>query len=152
MDSRVAVQFEDFSVDTEYDALAEGTSAGAVVTFVGKVRDMNLGDNVTGLSLEHYPGMTEKALGEICDEAEQRWPLLKIRVIHRVGDLNIGDQIVFVGVSSAHRGAAFEACEFVMDYLKTKAPFWKKERTTESTRWVDSRDSDAKAAQRWQQK
>lgn len=87
---------------------------------------MNLGDNVTGLSLEHYPGMTEKALGEICDQAEQRWPLLNVRVIHRVGDLNIGDQIVYVGVSSAHRGAAFEACEFIMDYLKTKAPFWKK--------------------------
>ena len=126
MDSRVSVQVEDFSLNDEYERLAEGTSAGAVVTFVGKVRDMNLGDNVTGLSLEHYPGMTEKALGEICDEAEQRWPLLKIRVIHRVGDLDIGDQIVFVGVSSAHRGAAFEACEFVMDYLKTKAPFWKK--------------------------
>ncbi|MCG9647047.1 molybdopterin synthase catalytic subunit MoaE [Vibrio brasiliensis] len=152
MDSRVSVQFEDFSLNAEYDLLADGTSAGAVVTFVGKVRDMNLGDNVTGLSLEHYPGMTEKALGEICDEAEQRWPLLKIRVIHRVGDLDIGDQIVFVGVSSAHRGAAFEACEFVMDYLKTKAPFWKKERTSEATRWVDSRDSDAKAAERWKQK
>ncbi|AIW14698.1 molybdopterin synthase catalytic subunit MoaE [Vibrio tubiashii] len=152
MDNRVSVQFEDFSVGSEYEALAQGTSAGAVVTFTGKVRDMNLGDNVTGLSLEHYPGMTEKALGEICNEAEQRWPLLNIRVIHRVGDLDIGDQIVFVGVSSAHRGAAFEACEFVMDYLKTKAPFWKKERTTESTRWVDSRDSDAKAAERWQQK
>ena len=150
MDTRVSVQFEDFSINDEYEALAAGTSAGAVVTFVGKVRDMNLGDNVTGSSLEHYPGMTEKALGEICDEAEHRWPLLNIRVIHRVGDLDIGDQIVFVGVSSAHRGAAFEACEFVMDYLKTKAPFWMKERTTEATRWVYSRDSDAKAAQRWQ--
>ncbi|MGD8231051.1 molybdopterin synthase catalytic subunit MoaE [Vibrio sp. TRT 1302] len=152
MDSRVSVQFEDFSLSDEYQALSGGTSAGAVVTFVGKVRDMNLGDNVTGLSLEHYPGMTEKALGEICDEAERRWPLLNIRVIHRVGDLDIGDQIVFVGVSSAHRGAAFDACEFVMDYLKTKAPFWKKERTTDTTRWVESRDSDAKAAERWQQK
>ncbi len=149
MDNRVSVQHEDFSVGAEYDALAEGTAAGAVVTFIGKVRDMNLGDNVTGLSLEHYPGMTEKALNEICDQAQARWPLLKVRVIHRVGDLDIGDQIVFVGVSSAHRGAAFEACEFVMDYLKTKAPFWKKERTTEETRWVDSRDSDAKAAERW---
>jgi len=149
MDSRVSVQVEDFSVGAEYEALAEGTAAGAVVTFIGKVRDMNLGDNVTGLSLEHYPGMTEKALAEICDQAEQRWPLLNVRVIHRVGHLDIGDQIVFVGVSSAHRGAAFEACEFVMDYLKTKAPFWKKERTTEATRWVESRDSDAKAAERW---
>ncbi|MGD8173264.1 molybdopterin synthase catalytic subunit MoaE [Vibrio sp. TRT 21S02] len=149
MDSRVAVQNADFSVGDEYQLLAEGTSSGAVVTFVGKVRDMNLGDNVIGLSLEHYPGMTEKALAEICDEAEKRWPVEKIRVIHRVGDMDIGDQIVFVGVSSAHRGAAFEASEFVMDYLKTKAPFWKKERTTDSTRWVDSRDSDTKAAERW---
>lgn len=146
---RVSVQFEDFSVGAEYEALAQGTASGAVVTFVGKVRDMNFGDNVTGLSLEHYPGMTEKALGEICQQAEQRWPLLDVRVIHRVGDLDIGDQIVFVGVSSAHRGAAFEACEFIMDYLKTKAPFWKKERTTEETRWVESRESDAKAAERW---
>lgn len=149
MDSRVSVQTADFSVGDEYQQLAEGTSAGAVVTFTGKVRDMNLGDNVTGLSLEHYPGMTEKSLLKICDDAQQRWPLLKVRVIHRVGDLDIGDQIVFVGVSSAHRGAAFEACEFIMDYLKTKAPFWKKERTTDSTRWVESRDSDAKAAERW---
>ncbi|NRF14285.1 molybdopterin synthase catalytic subunit MoaE [Vibrio coralliilyticus] len=149
MMERVSVQFEDFSVGAEYEALAQGTASGAVVTFVGKVRDMNLGDNVTGLSLEHYPGMTEKALGEICQQAEQRWPLLDVRVIHRVGDLDIGDQIVFVGVSSAHRGAAFEACEFIMDYLKTKAPFWKKERTTEETRWVESRESDAKAAERW---
>ncbi|GAL09540.1 molybdenum cofactor biosynthesis protein MoaE [Vibrio astriarenae] len=149
MDKRILVQAADFSVGDEYQALAQGTAAGAVVTFVGKVRDMNLGDEVIGLSLEHYPGMTEKALAEICDQAEQRWPLLDIRVIHRVGDLDIGDQIVFVGVSSAHRGAAFEACEFVMDYLKTKAPFWKKERTSESTRWVESRDSDAKAAERW---
>lgn len=146
---RVSVQFEDFSVGAEYEALAQGTASGAVVTFVGKVRDMNLGDDVTGLSLEHYPGMTEKALGEICQHAEQRWPLLDVRVIHRVGDLDIGEQIVFVGVSSAHRGAAFEACEFIMDYLKTKAPFWKKERTTEETRWVESRESDAKAAERW---
>lgn len=150
MDSRVSVQVEDFNVGDEYQALAKSNASGAVVTFVGKVRDMNLGDDVIGLSLEHYPGMTEKALAEICNEAEQRWSLEGIRVIHRVGDMNTGDQIVFVGVASAHRGASFEACEFVMDYLKTKAPFWKKERTTESTRWVDSRDSDAKAAERWQ--
>lgn len=146
---QVAVQFNDFSVADEYAYLSEGTAAGAVVTFIGKVRDMNLGDNVIGLSLEHYPGMTEKALQEICAEAEKRWPIGRMRVIHRVGDLDIGDQIVFVGVSSAHRQAAFEACEFVMDYLKTKAPFWKKERTTENERWVESRDSDAKAASRW---
>ncbi|WP_162045882.1 molybdopterin synthase catalytic subunit MoaE [Vibrio taketomensis] len=150
MDPRVLVQVEDFNVGNEYQALAQSNASGAIVTFVGKVRDMNLGDDVVGLSLEHYPGMTEKALAEICDEAEQRWPLEAIRVIHRVGDMTTGDQIVFVGVASAHRGAAFEACEFVMDYLKTKAPFWKKERTTEATRWVDSRDSDTKAAERWQ--
>ncbi|GAK86587.1 molybdenum cofactor biosynthesis protein MoaE [Vibrio ponticus] len=135
MDPRVLVQVADFNVGDEYQALAQSNASGAVVTFVGKVRDMNLGDDVVGLSLEHYPGMTEKALAEICDEAEQRWPLEAIRVIHRVGDMTTGDQIVFVGVASAHRGAAFEACEFVMDYLKTKAPFWKKERTTEATRW-----------------
>ncbi len=149
MNSYVSVQVEDFSVAQEYEALSSGTDAGAVVTFVGKVRDMNLGDHVTGLHLEHYPGMTEKSLNEICDEAKSRWPLLQLRLIHRIGDLDIGDQVVFVGVSSAHRSASFEACEFVMDYLKTKAPFWKKERTTDGTRWIDSRDSDAKAAQRW---
>lgn len=149
MNSYVSVQVEDFSVAQEYEALSSGTDAGAVVTFVGKVRDMNLGDHVTGLHLEHYPGMTEKSLNEICDEAKSRWPLLQLRLIHRIGDLDIGDQVVFVGVSSAHRSASFEACEFVMDYLKTKAPFWKKERTTDGTRWIDSRESDAKAAQRW---
>ena len=149
MNSYVSVQVEDFSVAQEYEALSSGTDAGAVVTFIGKVRNMNLGDHVTGLHLEHYPGMTEKSLNEICDEAKSRWPLLQLRLIHRIGDLDIGDQVVFVGVSSAHRSASFEACEFVMDYLKTKAPFWKKERTTDGTRWIDSRDSDAKAAQRW---
>lgn len=149
MNSYVSVQVEDFSVAQEYEALSSGTDAGAVVTFIGKVRDMNLGDHVTGLHLEHYPGMTEKSLNEICDEAKSRWPLLQLRLIHRIGDLDIGDQVVFVGVSSAHRSASFEACEFVMDYLKTKAPFWKKERTTDGTRWIDSRESDAKAAQRW---
>ncbi|WGW01180.1 molybdopterin synthase catalytic subunit MoaE [Vibrio sp. YMD68] len=152
MDNRISVQQTDFSVADEYEKLSQGTESGAVVTFIGKVRDMNLGDNVTGLSLEHYPGMTEKALTEICDKAEERWPLLALSVIHRVGDLDIGDQIVFVGVSSAHRGAAFEACEFIMDYLKTKAPFWKKERTTQATRWVESRDSDTQAALRWEDK
>ncbi|MGL4829326.1 MAG: molybdopterin synthase catalytic subunit MoaE [Vibrio sp.] len=149
MDYRVSVQAEDFSVAQEYDDLAQGTQAGAVVTFVGKVRDMNLGDHVVGLHLEHYPGMTEKSLLEICDMAEERWPLQRVRVIHRVGDMLSGDQIVFVGVTSAHRNAAFAACEFIMDYLKTRAPFWKKELTTEESRWVDSRESDQKAAQRW---
>ncbi|PSV28135.1 molybdopterin synthase catalytic subunit MoaE [Photobacterium sp. GB-210] len=145
----ISVQFDDFSVADEYEKLAEGTEAGAVVTFIGKVRDFNQGDAVTGLSLEHYPGMTEKSLQEIVDQAHQRWPLLKTRVIHRVGDLALGDQIVFVGVTSAHRGAAFEACEFIMDFLKTRAPFWKKEQTPEQSRWVDARETDTSAAERW---
>ncbi|EAS65151.1 putative molybdenum cofactor biosynthesisprotein E [Photobacterium angustum S14] len=145
----ISVQFDDFSVADEYEKLAEGTEAGAVVTFIGKVRDFNQGDAVTGLSLEHYPGMTEKSLQEIVDQAYQRWPLLKTRVIHRVGDLALGDQIVFVGVTSAHRGAAFEACEFIMDFLKTRAPFWKKEQTPEQSRWVDARETDTSAADRW---
>ncbi|MFV0447546.1 MAG: molybdopterin synthase catalytic subunit MoaE [Vibrio sp.] len=149
MNAYVSVQVEDFCVAQEYATLSSGTDAGAVVTFIGKVRDMNLGDHVTGLHLEHYPGMTEKSLNEICEEANLRWPLLQLRLIHRIGDLDIGDQVVFVGVSSAHRSASFEACEFVMDYLKTKAPFWKKERTDEGARWIDSRESDAKAALRW---
>ncbi len=146
---QVLVQHDDFDVAVEYQQLAQGNAAGAVVTFVGKVRDMNLGDEVTGLSLEHYPGMTERSLEQICQQAQQRWPLLNLRVIHRVGELQLGDQIVFVGVSSAHRQAAFEACQFVMDYLKTQAPFWKKETTKQTQRWVESRDSDTQAAQRW---
>lgn len=145
----ISVQHDDFSVADEYAKLAEGNEAGAVVTFIGKVRDFNQGDVVTGLSLEHYPGMTEKALQEIIVEARSRWPLLQTRVIHRVGDLELGDQIVFVGVTSAHRGAAFEACEFIMDYLKTKAPFWKKEQTPVESRWVDARETDNSAADRW---
>ncbi|MGF1832650.1 molybdopterin synthase catalytic subunit MoaE [Photobacterium sanguinicancri] len=147
----ISVQEADFSVAEEYERLAQGTSAGAVVTFIGKVRDFNQGDDVTGLSLEHYPGMTEKSLEKIVEQANERWPLIATRVIHRVGDLELGDQIVFVGVSSAHRGAAFQACEFIMDYLKTQAPFWKKERTAEATRWVDARDTDTSAADRWNQ-
>ncbi|MDP2514746.1 molybdopterin synthase catalytic subunit MoaE [Photobacterium damselae subsp. piscicida] len=148
----ISVQFEDFSVADEYEKLAQGTEAGAVVTFIGKVRDFNQGDSVTGLSLEHYPGMTEKALSEIVEQARARWPLLQVRVIHRVGDFDLGNQIVFVGVSSAHRGASFEACEFIMDYLKTRAPFWKKEQTPEENRWVDARESDTSAADRWHNK
>ena len=148
----ISVQFDDFSVAKEYALLSEGTDAGAVVTFIGKVRDFNQGDAVTGLSLEHYPGMTEKSLEEIVEQARERWPLLKTRVIHRVGDLELGDQIVFVGVTSAHRGAAFEACEFIMDFLKTRAPFWKKEQTPDESRWVDARETDTSAADRWKQK
>ncbi|CEO38642.1 molybdopterin synthase catalytic subunit MoaE [Photobacterium kishitanii] len=145
----ISVQHDDFSVADEYAKLSQGNEAGAVVTFIGKVRDFNQGDTVTGLSLEHYPGMTEKALQEIVVQARSRWPLLQTRVIHRVGDLDLGDQIVFVGVTSAHRGAAFEACEFIMDYLKTRAPFWKKEQTPLESRWVDARETDNSAADRW---
>ncbi|MEZ8146820.1 molybdopterin synthase catalytic subunit [Enterovibrio norvegicus] len=145
----ISVQRDDFSVAEEYQWLNDNASDGAVVTFVGKVRDMNLGDNVTGLTLEHYPGMTEKSLEEICNDAKTRWPLGKVRVIHRVGALNLGDQIVFVGVSSAHRKAAFDACEFIMDFLKTRAPFWKKEKLVDDERWIEARDSDDEAANRW---
>lgn len=147
----ISVQTEPFSIGEEYQRLSEDASSGSIVTFIGKVRDMNLGDDVTGLRLEHYPGMTERSLHDICQQAEGRWPLSEITVIHRVGDLDVGDQIVFVGVSSAHRSASFESCEFIMDYLKTKAPFWKKERTTASERWIESRDTDLAAAERWKQ-
>ena len=149
MDLKISVQQEDFSLAQEYDRLALGTDAGAVVTFVGKVRDMNLGDNVQGLHLEHYPGMTEKSLTSIAKQAAERWPILRATIIHRIGDLDIGDQIVLVGVSSSHRSASFAASEFIMDCLKTEAPFWKKERTTTDNRWIDSRESDKKAVERW---
>ncbi|MCL9782617.1 molybdopterin synthase catalytic subunit MoaE [Vibrio sp. S4M6] len=146
----ISVQTEPFSIADEYETLSADSASGAIVTFVGKVRDMNLGDDVTGLHLEHYPGMTEKSLRNICEQAAVRWPLTDITVIHRVGSLGVGDQIVFVGVASAHRQASFESCEFIMDYLKTKAPFWKKERTSSDERWIESRESDQHAAKRWQ--
>ncbi|PWI34254.1 molybdopterin synthase catalytic subunit MoaE [Vibrio albus] len=149
MGYRVQVSREDFSVGKEYEQLATGSEAGAVVTFVGKVRDMNLGDDIVSLSLEHYPGMTEKVLGDICKQAAERWSLCDVRVIHRIGEIQAGEQIVFVGVTSAHRSDSFSACEFIMDFLKTNAPFWKKEITTESTRWVESKQSDHQATDRW---
>ena len=130
--------------------MAERDEDGAVVTFTGKVRNHNLGDSVKALTLEHYPGMTEKSLAEIVELARERWPLLHVHILHRVGDLAPGEPIVFVGVGSAHRQAAFEACEFVMDYLKTRAPFWKKEATADGGRWVDARETDDSAAARWQ--
>ncbi|KKD01327.1 molybdopterin synthase catalytic subunit MoaE [Photobacterium halotolerans] len=149
MTDKIRVQAENFSVAEEYEALAGGNQAGAVVTFVGKVRDMNLGESVSSLTLEHYPGMTEKSLLSIVEQAKSRWPVLAATVIHRIGELTAGDQIVFVGVSSAHRGAAFQACEFIMDYLKTEAPFWKKEVREGETTWVDARETDQQARQRW---
>lgn len=149
MATRIRVGQAPFAMAEEYQWLSACNDDGAVVTFTGKVRNHNLGDNVSALTLEHYPGMTEKALAEIVEEARQRWPLQRISVIHRVGELFPGDEIVFVGVSAAHRGAAFESAEFIMDYLKTRAPFWKREATPEGDRWVEARDSDQQAAGRW---
>ncbi|HBZ17155.1 MULTISPECIES: molybdopterin synthase catalytic subunit MoaE [Pantoea] len=149
METRIRVGTELFDVGQEYSLLSAHDSDGAVVTFTGKVRNHNLGDAVAALTLEHYPGMTEKALADIVVEARQRWPLQQVTVIHRVGELFPGDEIVFVGVSSAHRSSAFAATEFIMDYLKTRAPFWKREATAEGDRWVDARDSDHQAAERW---
>lgn len=146
----VRVQAGAFDPGAEVNALhAANRGVGAVVSFVGYVRDFNDGLDVSGMFLEHYPGMTEKALSKIVEEAQQRWPLLGVEVLHRVGNLEPGEPIVFVGITSAHRQAAFEACEFIMDYLKTRAPFWKRETTPEGQRWVDGRSSDQEAAKRW---
>lgn len=146
----ISVQTEDFQMADEYQQLvSDNISDGAVVTFVGMVRDFNDGSDVEGLYLEHYPGMTEKCLEDIVVKAKERWPLGRVRVIHRVGQLALGDQIVFVGVTSKHRGSAFEACEFIMDYLKTQAPFWKKETTEGGERWVEAKQSDQQKANTW---
>ncbi|PKM31641.1 MAG: molybdopterin synthase catalytic subunit MoaE [Gammaproteobacteria bacterium HGW-Gammaproteobacteria-11] len=128
---------------------AQQLGVGAVVGFTGYVRDFNDGQDVAGMLLEHYPGMTEKALHSIVQQAQARWPLLSVEVLHRVGRLEPGEPIVFVGVSSAHRAAAFEACHFIIDYLKTRAPFWKKEDSAEGPRWVDARESDTQALDKW---
>lgn len=147
---KIAVQEADFDVGAELAALTRGQPAvGACASFVGYVRDRNDGAAVAAMTLEHYPGMTEKALTAIVDEARGRWDLLDVAVIHRVGRLDIGDRIVLVAVTSAHRGEAFAACEFIMDYLKTRAPFWKREETPEGARWVDARETDDAAAGRW---
>lgn len=147
----ICVQQNDFDVGQEYSALIAGNAAaGAVVFFVGRVRDFNDGRLVAGLSLEHYPGMTEKILEQILTEAKLRWDLVSARIIHRVGELRLGDQIVFVGVTSAHREHAFQAAEFLMDFLKTRAPFWKKEITQEGKNvWVEAKNKDGEAAERW---
>ena len=149
----VSVQEADFDVGAETAALSAGRlDVGAVATFVGLVRADKLsgaGSEVSAMTLEHYPGMTEKSLEAIVAEAGGRWQLQGVRVIHRVGRLLPGERIVFVGVASAHRGDAFAACEFIMDYLKTRAPFWKKEDTPEGGRWVDAREADDSAAARW---
>ena len=148
--SVVRVQTEDFDIAREIAELRRGDSrVGAVAAFVGLVRDINDAAAVSTLTLEHYPGMTEKALMRIVDEAKSRWNVYDAVVIHRIGELKPADQIVFVAVSSAHRGEAFAACEFIMDYLKTRAPFWKKEQTPAGERWVEARASDDEAAARW---
>jgi molybdopterin synthase catalytic subunit len=147
----VRVQSADFDVSHELAALRAGDPrVGAVAAFIGCVRDVNDGASIARMTLEHYPGMTEKALGQIVDEAKARWNLLDALVIHRIGELGPTDQIVLVATSSAHRGDAFAACEFIMDYLKTRAPFWKKEVTGAGERWVDARVADDAAAARWE--
>ena len=149
----VCVQTEDFDAGQALASMRlAGKSVGAVVSFIGQVRDMNDGENINTLTLEHYPGMTEKALEAIESEAKARWNVLESRIIHRVGTLQPQDQIVFVAVSSAHRGDAFQACEFIMDFLKTQAPFWKKEATNQGERWVEAKLSDGAAQSRWQTK
>lgn len=149
----VSVQQADFDVGAEIAALSHGRhEVGAVASFVGLVRDVSGGAEVAAMTLEHYPGMTERSLEEIVGEARSRWQLEGVRVIHRYGRLEPGDRIVFVGVAGAHRGEAFAACEFVMDYLKTRAPFWKLEETPQGAHWVDARDSDDSAAARWETK
>lgn len=146
----IRVQREDFNLQTEYDKLRETSSVGALVTFTGLVRDMNQGKTVAALQLEHYPGMTEKSLTKIVEQAKSRWHITDCTVIHRVGELHLSDQIVFVGVATVHRHDAFAACEFIMDYLKTETPFWKKESTTDKqSYWLDARESDLNALTKW---
>jgi molybdopterin synthase catalytic subunit len=145
----IRVQEDDFSVAEEYARQAGDKCDGAIVNFVGKVRDFNQGEAVSGLTLEHYPGMTEAVLAQIVVDARARWPLNRVTIIHRVGTLALGEQIVFIGVSSAHRKAAFEACEFLIDFLKTRAPFWKREAGAQGQHWVEARDSDEQAAAIW---
>ncbi|WP_435531684.1 molybdenum cofactor biosynthesis protein MoaE [Ramlibacter cellulosilyticus] len=148
--ARVSIQTEDFDVAAEIAALRAGDGGvGAVCSFIGTVRDRSDGSAVTAMELEHYPGMTEKAIEHMIDEALRRFDIRGVRVIHRVGPLKVEDQIVLVAVTSAHRGESFQACEFLMDYLKTQAPFWKKESTPEGERWVDARVADDAALRRW---
>jgi molybdopterin synthase catalytic subunit len=146
----VRVQTHDFDVGAEIAALRRShPRIGAVASFIGVVRDLNEGDSVSEMTLEHYPGMTERALEQIVAEAKSRWDIIDVLVVHRVGRLAPTDQIVLVVVTGEHRGEAFAACEFVMDYLKTRAPFWKKEVTPEGVRWVEARAADDQAAERW---
>ena len=149
-ESRVIVQEQPFDFTKEYSRLKSASmEVGAVSVFIGTVRDLNDGNEVVGLKLEHYPGMTEKEVSKIIDEADERWDIITATVIHRIGHLAPGDEIVFVGVSSQHRSDAFQACEFIMDYLKTKATIWKKETVVEGERWLKARQSDIDVADRW---
>lgn len=150
----ISIQTEDFSLADEVALLEkDNLTDGAVVTFTGRVRNNNNGNSVTSLTLEHYPGMTEKSLAKIISQAKEQWQIGRVKVIHRIGELHIGDQIVFVGVTSKHRQDAFAANEFIMDYLKVKAPFWKKEQITEagktSANWLDAKTSDTDKAELW---
>lgn len=148
--TRILIQKEDFSINHEYDFLTNSApQSGAVVNFIGRVREFSEQSNVTGLLLEHYPGMTEKSIMKIIEKARQRWSIERVSVIHRIGKLLLEDNIVYVGVSSAHRDTAFEVCRFIMDYLKTEAPFWKKEITSEGEVWVEAREKDKKAREQW---
>ena len=146
----VRVQREDFDIGAEIAAFrCADPGIGAIASFIGLVRDVNDGETIAGMTLEHYPGMTEKALAGIVAEAKGRWDIIDALVVHRVGELKPLDQIVLVVVTGSHRGAAFAACEFIMDYLKTQAPFWKKEQTPQGALWVEARASDDRAAERW---
>jgi len=149
-DTEISIQAADFNLADEV-ALLEQYNAidGAVVTFTGRVRNQNEGKKVTSLTLEHYPGMTEKSLAKIINTAKERWRIGRVKVIHRVGELFIGEQIVFVGVTSKHRQDAFAANEFIMDYLKVQAPFWKKESTEQGNHWLDAKTSDENKAAKW---
>ena len=148
---KIAVQTAPFDLAAEIEALHRANpKVGAVAAFLGLVRDINEGHGIDAMTLEHYPGMTEKALERIVDEARTRWDVLDACVIHRVGELHPTDPIVMVAIASGHRGDAFAACEFIMDYLKTRAPFWKKEVTAKGERWVEARASDDTAAERWE--
>ena len=147
----IRVQSQAFDPGHELSQLKAGRPGiGGTVMFLGTVRDLSEGADVKAMTLEHYPGMTEKALAEIVEQARSRWDVLAWRVIHRVGELHAGDQIVYVGIASTHRGDAFAAAEFIMDYLKTRAPFWKKQRTEVDSRWIESRSADEQARARWE--
>lgn len=146
----ISIQTADFDVSAELAALRAGNAqAGALVSFVGLVRDFNDAVRVENIYLEHYPGMSEKALEKIAAEANRRWQLLGVRIIHRIGELRPNEQIVLVATASSHRGDAFAACEFIMDYLKTSAPFWKREQTAQGAKWLDTRESDVQRSARW---